>query len=389
MSAKTEEKLSVPSEAVDVRVDKWSTPVLNDENRLKLATFATNMRGSVTLANVEGKVLGSWEESLRLAQHADRIGFDAVIPVQRWRGFGGEFNLSDRSFEPFTWATALLARTERIQAFATVQVPVIHPVMAAKMAATADHVSGGRFGINVVAGWFPEEFAMFGLTQREHEARYAFADEWTTLLKRLWTGDTPVDFNGEYIKAVDAFSDPHPLQDPYPVIMNAGTSGPGREFAATHSDLIFASLQDMATAQRQIAEIKQQALTSQGREVRVFGRVHIVCRPTEQEAQQYFRWVHRDNADVAAIEKLLAGVSANSDSFDVDPEEHAKTIERLAAGRGAMTIVGTPEQVVASLLELTNAGLDGVAISWVNYDEGLQQMEDDILPLMVQAGLRS
>jgi len=299
--------LSVPSEAVDVRVDKWSTPVLNDENRLKLATFATNMRGSVTLANVEGKVLGSWEESLRLAQHADRIGFDAVIPVQRWRGFGGQFNLSDRSFEPFTWATALLARTQRIQAFATVQVPIIHPVMAAKMAVTADHVSGGRFGINVVAGWFPEEFAMFGLTQREHQARYAYADEWTTLLKRLWTEDAGFDFEGEYVKAVDAFSDPHPLQDPYPVIMNAGTSGPGREFAATHSDLIFASLQDMATAQRQIAEIKQQALTSQGREVRVFGRVHIVCRPTEQEAQQYFRWVHRARA---IIEGRVAHVQA-------------------------------------------------------------------------------
>ena len=143
LSARTEEALSVPSEAVDVRVDKWSTPVLNDENRLKLATFATNMRGSVTLANVEGKVLGTWEESLRLAQHADRIGFDAVIPVARWRGFGGDANLSNRSFEPFTWATALLARTQRIQAFATVHVPVFHPTLAAKMAATADHVSGG------------------------------------------------------------------------------------------------------------------------------------------------------------------------------------------------------------------------------------------------------
>ena len=386
---KTEETVGVPSEAVDARVDKWSTPVLNDENRLKLATFATNMRGSVTLANVEGKVLGSWEESLRLAQHADRIGFDAVIPVQRWRGFGGQFNLSDRTFEPFTWSTALLAQTKRIQAFATVQVPLIHPVMAAKMAVTADHVSGGRFGMNVVAGWFPEEFAMFGLKQREHEARYAYADEWTTLLKRLWTSDVAADFNGEYIKAIDAFSDPHPLQDPYPVLMNAGTSGPGRDFAGKHSDLIFASLQDMDTAQRHIAEIKQQALDSHGRQVRVFGRVHIVCRPTEKDAQDYFRFVHRDNADVAAIEKLLAGVSANSDSLDVDPEEHARTIERLAAGRGAMTIVGTPEQVVEQLLELTNAGLDGVAISWVNYDEGLQQMEDDILPLMVQAGLRS
>jgi alkanesulfonate monooxygenase SsuD/methylene tetrahydromethanopterin reductase-like flavin-dependent oxidoreductase (luciferase family) len=388
LSARTEEALSVPSEAVDVRVDKWSTPVLNDENRLKLATFATNMRGSVTLANVEGKVLGSWEESLRLARHADRIGFDAVIPVARWRGFGGDANLSNRSFEPFTWATALLASTQRIQAFATVHVPVIHPMLAAKMAATADHVSGGRFGVNVVAGWFPEEFAMFGLTQKEHAERYVYADEWTTLLKQLWTSDVAQDFHGKYISAEDAFSDPHPLQEPYPVLMNAGTSGPGREFAATHSDLIFASLQNMETAQRQIAEIKQQALASHGREVRVFGRVHIVCRPTEEEAKQYFRWVHRDHADVAAIEKLFDKSSANSQSMEVDPEERGQRIERLAAGRGAMTLVGTPDQVVATLLELTEAGLDGVAISWVNYDEGLQQMEDHILPLMVQAGLR-
>lgn len=379
----------MPSEAVDVRVDKWSTPVLNDENRLKLATFATNMRGSVTLANVEGKVLGSWEESLRLAQHADRIGFDAVIPVMRWRGFGGDANLSNRNFEPFTWAAALLASTKRIQAFATVQVPLLHPVYAAKMAATADHISGGRFGVNVVAGWFPEEFAMFGMTQKEHAARYAYADEWTTLLKQLWTSDAPQDFHGEHITAIDAFSDPHPLQEPYPVLMNAGTSGPGREFAATHSDLIFASLQNMETAQRQIAEIKQQALDSHGREVRVFGRVHIVCRPTEEEAKEYFRWVHRDHADVAAIERLFDKSTANSNSLEVDAEEHGQMIERLAAGRGAMTLVGTPEQIVQTLLELTNAGLDGVAISWVNYDEGLQQMEDLILPLMVKAGLRS
>ena len=89
------------------------------------------------------------------------------------------------------------------------------------------------------------------------------------------------------------------------MLMNAGTSGPGREFAATHSDLIFASLQNLELAHRQIAEIKQQARESHGREVRVFGRAHIVCRPTEAEARQYFRWVHRDQADVAAIEKLF------------------------------------------------------------------------------------
>ncbi len=379
----------MPSEAVDVRVDKWSLPVLNDENRLKLATFATNMRGSVTLANVEGKVVGSWEESLRLAQHADRIGFDAVIPVARWRGFGGEANLSSRSFEPFTWATALLARTERVQVFATVHVPIFHPTLVAKMSATADHVSGGRFGVNVVAGWFPDEFAMFGITQKEHGARYEYADEWTTLLKQLWTSQGASDFVGEHLSAIDAFSDPHPLQDPYPVLMNAGTSGPGRAFAAKHSDLIFASLQDLETATRQIAEIKQAARQSHGREVRVFGRAHIVCRPTEEEARQYFRWVHRDQADVAAIEKLFETSSANSKSIEIGPEEHWQKIERLAAGRGALTLVGTPEQIVSSMVELSEAGLDGLALSWVNYDEGLQQMENDILPLMAKAGLRA
>ena len=216
-----------------------------------------------------------------------------------------------------------------------------------------------------------------------------YADEWTTLLKQLWTSDVPQDFRGEYITAVDAFSDPHPLQDPYPVLMNAGTSGPGREFAATHSDLIFASLQNLELAHRQIAEIKQQARESHGREVRVFGRAHIVCRPTEAEARQYFRWVHRDHADVAAIEKLFATSTANSNSMEVGQEEHWQKIERLAAGRGALTLVGTPEQIVSTMLELADAGLDGLALSWVNYDEGLQQMEDDILPLMVQAGLRA
>jgi FMNH2-dependent dimethyl sulfone monooxygenase len=379
----------VPSEAVDVRVDKWSLPVLNGENRLKLATFATNMRGSVTLANVEGKVVGSWEESLRLACHADRIGFDAVIPVARWRGFGGEWDLSARSFEPFTWATALLARTERVQVFATVHVPLFHPVLAAKMSATADHVSGGRFGVNVVAGWFPEEFAMFGLTQREHGARYVYADEWTRLLKRLWSGEGRGDFRGEYVQAFDAFSDPRPLQDPYPVLMNAGTSGPGREFAAAHSDVIFAGLQDLQTAARQIGEIKRAARESHGREVRVFGRAHVVCRSSEDEARRYFRWVHRDRADVAAIERLFEASSVNSGSLEVGREEHWERVERLAAGRGALTLVGTPEQIVSWMVELADAGLDGLALSWVNYDEGLQQMEEEILPLMVQAGLRT
>ena len=126
--------------------------MLNDENRLKLATFAMNMRGSVTRANVEGNVLGTLEESLRLAQHADRIGFDAVIPVARWRGFGGDANWSNRRFEPFTWTRALLARTERIQAFAPVHVPPPNPFTCAPSRRTEANIRRSTLA-GTVEGW--------------------------------------------------------------------------------------------------------------------------------------------------------------------------------------------------------------------------------------------
>src|SRR5438309_12002141 len=80
--------------------------------------------------------------------------------------------------------------------------------------------------------------------------------------------------------------------------MNAGTSPAGRSFAAKHSDVIFAGLTNFETAAQQIAEIKQLAREQYGREIRVFGRGHVVCRDTEKEAEEYYDYVHRRVADL-------------------------------------------------------------------------------------------
>ena len=156
-------------------VDKHQTPVMSEDNALKLGIFGINMRGGVTLVEFDGMVQATWEENVRYAQLADRIGIDAIVPVARWRGYGGRSNLGDVSFETFTWAAGLLAVTSRIMVFSTFHVPVGHPLLAAKMGATADHISGGRWGLNIVAGWNPEELAMFGVDWREHDDRYAVA----------------------------------------------------------------------------------------------------------------------------------------------------------------------------------------------------------------------
>ncbi len=371
-------------------IEKRNTPVLNEqENPLKLGIFAINMRGGVTLSDVEGKVEGTWEENVRYAQWADRIGLDAVIPIARWRGYGGTSNLGDRSFETFTWATGLLAHTKRVQVFATVHVPLIHPAMVAKMVATADEISGGRIGVNVVAGWNPEELAMFGLTQREHDERYEVADEWAQVLEQLWTTPGESSYDGRFFKVPGGFSEPKPLQKPYPVIMNAGTSGAGREFAARHSDLIFAGLTSLDTAATQIAEIKDLARERHGREIKVFARAHVVCRDSEEQARRDYERVHRELADVEGARNVVRMNMPNSQSTDWESMSMQKTVESMVAGFFALALVGTPEQVTGQLIELHESGADGIALSWPDFDEGLTQMEEEILPRLVEAGLRS
>jgi dimethylsulfone monooxygenase len=370
-------------------LDKHTTPVLDDdENRLKLGIFAINMRGGVTLSDVEGKVEGTWEENVRYAQWADRIGLDAVIPIARWRGYGGASNLGDRSFETFTWATGLLAHTKRIQVFATVHVPLIHPAMAAKMVATADEISGGRIGVNIVAGWNPEELAMFGLTQREHDERYEVADEWAEVLEQLWSTSGEKDYEGRFFKVPGGFSEPKPLQKPSPVIMNAGTSAAGREFAAKHSDLIFAGLTSMDTAAKQIADIKALARDAHGRDIKVFARGHVVCRASEEEARRDYDRIHKELADVDGARNVVRMNMPNSQSTDWESMSMQRTVEGMIAGFWALPFVGTPEQVTETMVELHEAGADGIALSWPDFDQGLEQMEQEILPRLVEAGLR-
>jgi dimethylsulfone monooxygenase len=378
----------VTSDTTDTPVDKFRQPVLNDENQLKLALFGINLRGGVTLSDVEGKVEATWEENRRLAQHADRLGLDAIVPVARWRGYGGDSNLGERSFETFTWATGLLAATERIQVFATFHVPLAHPVLAAKMVTTADHVSGGRFGLNIVAGWYTQELAMFGLAQKEHDERYEVADEWAQVLKQLWTVDGERDFHGRYFDVPGGFLEPKPLQKPYPVIMNAGTSPAGRTFAAKHSDLIFAGLTNAETAPTQIAEIKALAKDQFGREIRVFGRGHIVCRDTKEEAEEYYDYVHRQMADLQGAANITGISKVHSQSTDWTADER-KLLEGMVAGFWGIPMVGSADQVTQQLIDLHEAGADGIAISFVNVDEGLEQMEKLLLPRLIAAGLRA
>jgi dimethylsulfone monooxygenase len=148
-------------------------PIASSPNRLKLGVFGLNVSGGCAMTSAADTLKIEWQESVRIARAAEAAGIEALVPVARWRGFGGATNFNHRSFETLTWAAGLAAATERIGIFATVHTPTVHPVRAAKEIATIDHISGGRFALNIVAGWNEPEIRMFGVSQREHDQRYA------------------------------------------------------------------------------------------------------------------------------------------------------------------------------------------------------------------------
>ena len=99
-----------------------------------------------------------------------------------------------RPARPSPGPAACSPRPRRITVFGTVHAPLFNPLIAAKEFVTADHIGEGRFGLNLVVGWNEDEFEMFGVTQRDHDARYDFAQEWLEAVKLACGAQEDFDF---------------------------------------------------------------------------------------------------------------------------------------------------------------------------------------------------
>ncbi len=316
------------------------------------------------------------------------MDFEALVPVGRWKGFGGLTDFNSAGFETFTWAAAIGALTRRSGVFATSHVPTVHPIMAAKQAMTIDHISSGRFALNVVTGWHQPEIEMFGAPLLEHDRRYDMAAEWLTIIKRLWTEQEPFDFEGDYYQVRNATMAPKPVQRPHPVLMCAGVSPKGREFAARHCDVSFVSLDSYTPADMaaRVELVRGLARREFGRDIKVWTNAYIFQGDTEDDAKAYYRWAIHEHGDWPGVENLIRIMGVNSQS--IPPAQLQVLKEHFVAGWGGYPMIGTSEQVVEGLQRLHQAGFDGVLLSWPRYVAEMRRFRAETYPLMVQAGLR-
>ncbi|CAN0431838.1 unnamed protein product, partial [Phaeothamnion confervicola] len=152
-----------------------NVPVFND-NKLKLGIFGMNCSNGCTITHAPTSFEPTYQHNVKIARLADQLGLELLVPVGRWKHFGGSTQFNANNLEVYTWATAMACNTEQLMVFATSHVPTVHPLLAAKQAATIDNISAGRFGLNIVCGWFRPEIEMFGIVQQDHDARYRMAD---------------------------------------------------------------------------------------------------------------------------------------------------------------------------------------------------------------------
>ncbi len=363
-----------------------SNPLFNT-NRVKLGVMAFNCSHGSTVTVDDSAWPMTWRDNLELARLADGAGFEALLPVGRWKGYGGETNFNHRSFESFTWAAGLAATTRYSAILATVHVPLVHPVMAAKQAATVDHISDGRFVMNIVCGWNQPEFEMFGAEWRDHDRRYEYAAEWTSLVRRLWADPEEFDFEGEFFQGQKLWSEPKPLQAPLP-LMNAGSSPTGQAFSAAHCDMNFVMLRQRTEEndREQIRHLKHLA-ADLGRRSQCWIHVYVVCRATQREADEYLNAYVNDRGDWETASKMVEMFGMQSETLEPAVLEDFKF--HFIAGHGGYPLVGTPTSIVEKIERLSAMGVDGLLISWVDYLGECQQWIDEVLPLMEAAGQRA
>lgn len=319
-----------------------------------------------------------YEPTFELHQHiartAETIGFDYLFWMGKWKGFGGPTQFWEGSLEPITLASAIAACTRRLRLFATINPLVFHPTVAAKMVATIDEVSGGRFGINIVTGNTLDEYEQMGIVPdgyRQH--RYLYAEEWTIVLKELWSKDK-VTYDGRFFHLVDCVSSPKPKQRPYPPIVSAASSEEGRRFGARHSDYAFMGLQakDMEETRRFARDLS--------RSVKIAVNLFLLSRATDAEAEAEFALL-REELDSEALENLIAsteremrGTTARADWL--------RAPDVVGFGCGA-PIVGSYETVAHKLADLVaKTGLDAMQFTFLDFVKDLEAFRDKIGPIL-------
>ena len=271
-----------------------TNPLFSD-NKLKLGIFGANVSNGCAITTARGRFSATGRRPWRSPRPP------IATAMRRWcRSRAGKASAAPpistaRISRPIPGPPASPRRPSSIGVFTTSHVPTVHPVMAAKQAATVDHISKGRFALNIVCGWFAPELEMFGAPSWSTTRATNTRPNGSTSSSCCGRGEEEFDYEGKFLRVNKGFSMPKPIQKPFPPLMNAGSLGQGPHFAAKYADMAFIHLdpQRSRRTQAHIDTYRRLAREEYGREIQIWANGYGRAARNEERGRGLLRILRR------------------------------------------------------------------------------------------------
>lgn len=323
----------------------------------------------------------------QIAVAADTQGYDGVLlPTGR----GCE--------DAWITAASLISATQRLKFLVALRPGLNNPVLAARMAATFDRLSGGRLLINIVTGGDPGELEGDGVFA-DHAQRYQISREFLEIWRQVISqsyDEAGLHYQGQHLQVAGAKLLFPPLQKPYPPLYFGGSSAEASQLAADQVDVYLTWGEPPAAVAEKIRHLRELA-ARQGRQLRFGIRLHVIVRETRQQAWQaaedLIRYV--DDAAIAKAQAIFAKMDSvgqqrmtalhggRRDRLEVSPDLWAGV--GLVRGGAGTALVGDPETVAARIREYTGLGIDTFIFSGYPHLEESYRFAELVFPLLGKA----
>jgi pyrimidine oxygenase len=327
--------------------------------------------------------LPSFDLNRAIVEKAEKFGFDFALSMIKLHGFGGPSKFWDYNLESFTLMAGLAAVTTRIQLFATCAVLTMPPPIAARMAATIDSISHGRFGVNIISGWQRREYAQMGIWpgSEHYRRRYDYCAEYVTVMKDLWeTGQS--DFKGDFFQMDDCRCLPMPTAK-IPIIC-AAQSDAGTRYAAKHADYNFCSSFGVNTPMAVAASVARLVAASEeaGRPCGALISTMVIADETDEAAMA--KWEHyKAGSDTEALAYRDAQAEDDPSRDPYAGPNKRKTFHDVKLPTQGGVLVGSYASIAGMLDQLSEIpGVKGAMLTFDDFLIGMEQFGTRIQPLM-------
>jgi pyrimidine oxygenase len=351
---------------------------------MQFGIFLPNANNGYIVSEAAPQYMPTYELNKQITVEAERLGFDFVLSMVKYRGFGGATEFWDHYLETFTLMAGLAEATEHIELYASIGILSIHPAVTARMISAIDDISGGRIGLNIVTGGWKPEYTQMGVWPGDnyYEDRYEYAGEYVQILKELWSTGT-CSFDGRMWTLDDCKASPLPSR-PIPIV-NAGQSPNGMKFTAEFADYSFL-FSPVERLKEYAARLRTMAEEDFDRSVGVYALFTLIPGETDAEARSRVQEIV-DRADRQAIQTMV-----DIQSRDKASKGSAKFLREgvnyppeagNTAFMGFPVICGSYETCAHELDRICEeTRVDGIMFCFTDYIAGVQEFAERIQPLL-------